>query len=158
MAGVTVELVDHASIKLGRLTEESRKRLRAAIVRDGQEMARRVRAKLSGPVLKVKSGKLRASIKAEMRESQLTLYGRVFSSGVPYAAIHEYGGQTKPHVIFPKNMKALRFMLGGVVVFAAKVNHPGSKIPERSYLRSTLKDMHNEIVANITAAGRPNWS
>lgn len=47
-----------------------------------------------------------------------------------YAAIHQLGGQTKPHEIKPKNKKALAF--NGRVV--KKVNHPGSKIPARPYL------------------------
>jgi len=154
---VTVELIDHASVKLGRLTEESRKRLRVAIVKDGQELARRVRAKLSGPVLKVRSGRLLASIKAEMRESQDTIYGRVWSEGVPYARIHEYGGQTSPHLIVPRNAKALHFMVGGQSVFAMWVNHPGSKIPQRSYLRSSLAEMKQQLIASMTEAGRPKW-
>ena len=37
----------------------------------------------------------------------------------------EFG--TEPHTIVPKNAKALRFEVGGEVVFAMKVNHPGTK-------------------------------
>lgn len=48
-----------------------------------------------------------------------------------YAAIHQFGGQTKPHVIVAKNGKALK-LPGGK--FRKKVNHPGSKIPARPYL------------------------
>lgn len=57
-------------------------------------------------------------------------------TNVVYAAIQNFGGQTRPHTIAPKNAKALHF--GGV--FAKKVNHPGSKIPARPYLAMTDGD------------------
>lgn len=50
-----------------------------------------------------------------------------------YAAIHQLGGQTRPHIITPRKKKALAF--GGRVV--TKVNHPGSKIPARPFLSIT---------------------
>lgn len=53
-----------------------------------------------------------------------------------YAAIHQFGGQTRPHVILPRNKKALAF--GGRVV--KKVNHPGSKITARPFLSLTPED------------------
>lgn len=34
---------------------------------------------------------------------------------------------TAPHVIRPKNKKALRFTVGGSTIFAKSVNHPGIK-------------------------------
>lgn len=146
----TVEvLYDKADIKLDHVTENVLASIREVIVREGPVLAARVRAKLSGEVLKIRSGRLLASIHNEMVESSNYLYGRVYSSGVPYAAIHEYGGRTSPHVIVPVNAKALRFMVGGKVVFAKKVNHPGSVIPERSYLRSSLGEMHDLIIAEM---------
>lgn len=54
-------------------------------------------------------------------------------SHLPYAAIHQLGGKTKPHVIRPKNKKALSFSIGGKKVFAASVKHPGSKVPARPF-------------------------
>ena len=50
-----------------------------------------------------------------------------------YAAIHQFGGKTKPHIIRPRNKKALAF--GGRVV--KSVNHPGSNIPARPFLSIT---------------------
>lgn len=47
-----------------------------------------------------------------------------------YAAIHQFGGKTKPHIIKPRNKKALAF--NGHVV--KQVNHPGSNIPARPFL------------------------
>ncbi len=34
---------------------------------------------------------------------------------------------TRPHVIRPRQAKALRFTVGGVVVYATRVNHPGTQ-------------------------------
>ncbi|MEQ1774605.1 MAG: phage virion morphogenesis protein [Burkholderiales bacterium] len=47
-----------------------------------------------------------------------------------YAAIHQFGGKTKPHVIRARRKKALAF--GGIM--RKSVNHPGSVIPARPYL------------------------
>lgn len=49
-----------------------------------------------------------------------------------YAAIHQYGGITKPHVIKAKDKKALAWPGGKHPV--RQVNHPGSKIPARPFL------------------------
>lgn len=63
-----------------------------------------------------------------------------------YAVIHQFGGQTRPHVILPRNKKALAF--GGRVV--KKVNHPGSKIPARPFLSLTSED-EDKIVGKVDA-------
>lgn len=155
---VKVDLVDSATVRLRSIPEDMRRRLRVAIVRDGKELARRVRGKLSGTVLKVRSGRLLNSIKSEMVENANTIYGRIYSTGVPYAAIHEHGGQTRPHVIVPRNAMALHFIVGGQSVFAMRVNHPGSKIPKRSYMAASFAEMREELVRNLQDAGRPRWS
>ena len=43
----------------------------------------------------------------------------------PKAVFVEYG--TMPHVIYPVNASCLAFFAGGRMVFAAYVNHPGTK-------------------------------
>lgn len=111
----------------------------------------RVQAKLSGQVLNVVTGALRRSIQSAVDETDRTVRGRVFSTGdVKYAAIHEFGGRTRAHIITPKKAEALSFMMGGQRVFAKSVNHPGSVMPERSFLRSSLRDMRDEIVREMT--------
>lgn len=109
--------------------------------------------KLQGQVLNHKTGALGRSIQTETATSGDVTTGRVFSAGdVKYAAIHEFGGRTPPHDIFPKKAEALAFMAGGQMVFAKVVHHPGSNIPERSFMRSGLFDMSEEIVAGIREA------
>ncbi|MBN6077379.1 phage virion morphogenesis protein [Aggregatibacter actinomycetemcomitans] len=60
-------------------------------------------------------------------------------TNVEYAAIHHFGGQTRPHVIKPVFKKALVF--GGVV--RKSVKHPGSRIPARPFLTLTAQDEQN---------------
>ncbi len=97
--------------------------------------------KLSGQVLNVKTGNLRRSINIKVEQSPKQVVGKVFSSGdVKYAGIHEFGGRTGAHEILPRKAEALAFMMGGKMMFAKKVNHPGSVMPERSYMRSSLTE------------------
>jgi phage gpG-like protein len=112
--------------------------------------------KLSGQVLKVRSGDLRASIHAlpvVATDSSVT-GGAAQSGDVKYGRIHEYGGKTAAHEIVATKAKALAFMMGGKQVFAKSVQHPGSVIPERSFMRSGLADMKEEIVSGIKEAVR----
>ena len=46
---------------------------------------------------------------------------------------------TRPHVIFPRRARALRFNVAGRTVFAAKVNHPGTK--PRPFLREAAAEV-----------------
>jgi phage gpG-like protein len=115
----------------------------------------KVRQKLSGQVLNVKTGALRRSIFGTVDDRGTAVYGHVASSGdVKYAAIHEFGGTTPPHDIIATKAQALAFMVGAKLVFAKVVHHPGSKMPERSFMRSSLADMRAPIIAGLTEAVR----
>jgi phage virion morphogenesis protein len=61
-----------------------------------------------------------------------------------YAAIHQFGGRTSPHVIAPRYKKALAF--NGVV--RKSVQHPGSNIPARPFLG--LSDADRKEIGEIT--------
>ena len=69
----------------------------------------------------------------------------VATGDIQYAAIHEFGGIIPPHEIVPDKAKALAFILGGKQAFAARVNLPAIAMPERSYMRSSLAEMADEI-------------
>jgi phage gpG-like protein len=115
----------------------------------------KVKDKLSGDVLQVRTGALRRSIFGCVQDAPTWVVGRVQSSGdVKYAGIHEFGGTTPAHDIVATKAKALAFMMGGKQVFFKSVHHPGSKIPERSYMRSSLADMRDAIVEGMTEAVR----
>lgn len=132
--------------------------VQAALSAKAAELAEALRAhvaddKLSGQVLKVRSGALRASIGAEVSLDGDAVAVRVFSAGdIKYAAIQELGGRTPPHDIVPTKARALAFLAGGKTVFAKIVHHPGSQIPARSYLGSALADMADEITDGLQAA------
>ena len=115
--------------------------------------------KLSGQVLNVKTGALRRSIAHQIKDTLTAITAKVFSSGdVKYAGIHEFGGTTKPHDIVATKAKALHFVMGGKEMFLKRVHHPGSKMPERSFMRSSLSEMQPEIVEALEDAGKMAWT
>lgn len=106
--------------------------------------------KLSGQVLNRITGKLAGSVSGRVTEFS-GLVGTVYAN-TAYAGIQEYGGRTAAHEILPTIKQSLRFPYNGEVVFAKKVNHPGSRMPERSYLRAGLADLKSKIIQDLQAA------
>lgn len=98
----------------------------------------RVYKKLSGDRLNVVSGRLRRNLQKDVVVVGDKVTARVFIVGVPYARIQERGGKTRPHLIVPRMARALRFEVGGGVIYAMRVRHPGSRIPASLYMRSVL--------------------
>jgi len=114
--------------------------------------------KLSGAVLNARSGALSDSIAVSVAADGDGVLASVGSEGdVKYAAIQEYGGKTSAHEILPVKGNVLAFIVGGAQHFAHKVEHPGSVIPERSYLRSSLEDMKDEILAALADCAADAW-
>jgi hypothetical protein len=107
--------------------------------------------KLAGQVLKQRTGNLSRAITAfPPTDTGREISGRVaVDRTAPYGFFHEYG-VPHPWVIEARNAKALRFEIGGAVVFAKRVTHPG--LPERSFMRSALEDKRDAIIARIQAA------
>ena len=68
----------------------------------------------------VRTGRMRESVYVEQHAS-----GFKVGIGAPYAVFVEYG--TAPHMIYPVHAKALRFEVGGEIVFAKSVFHPGTQ-------------------------------
>jgi phage gpG-like protein len=117
-----------------------------------------VKNKLSGAVLNTSSGALRDSIAARVTADSDGVLASVGSEGdVKYAAIQEYGGKTSAHEILPVKGDVLAFVTGESQHFARRTEHPGSVIPERSYLRSSLEDMKGEIFAGLASAATEAW-
>ena len=90
------------------------------------------------------SGRLLASI-TPWHDNDTAVVG----TNVIYARIQNEGGKTRPHIIRPRNKKALYF--NGH--YAKKVNHPGSDIPARPFLKLTDDDydeIRQAIINHIT--------
>lgn len=127
--------------------------------------------------LGVRTNRLRGSVRA----SKAQIFGGVvfssIGSNVEYAAIHEFGGRTKPHKITARFAKALAIMGGrfvgrkeigaafkglrgnarasaidGNVTFRRSVNHPGSNIPARAPISRGIADRKWAYDASISQA------
>ena len=110
--------------------------------------------KLSGQVLHHRTGHLIDSVRLE--PPQATVEGQMVVGGVQsggaiatYAKIHEYG-TTDSYEIVPSTKKALAFLVNGRQVVVKRVLHP--PFPERSFMRSSLEDMRQTIVAGLQSA------
>ena len=112
----------------------------------------RIQQKLSGEILQTQSGALAASIISSIENDGSDTSVSISSTGVPYAAIQEFGGKTAAHDIVAVKAKVLEFSAGGGQVFARTVHHPGSTIPSRSYLGSSLAEMRDEIKSGFKQA------
>jgi phage gpG-like protein len=112
----------------------------------------RIQQKLSGEILQTQSGALAASIISSIENDGSDTSVSISSTGVPYAAIQEFGGKTAAHDIVAVKAKVLEFSAGGGQVFARTVHHPGSTIPSRYYLGSSLAEMRDEIESGFKQA------
>jgi phage gpG-like protein len=117
-----------------------------------------VKNKLSGGVLNTGSGTLRDSIAASVTLGADGVLASVGSEGdVKYAAIQEYGGKTSAHEILPVKGDVLAFVGRNGQHFAHRIQHRGSVIPERSFLRSSIEDMKDDILAALASAAAEAW-
>jgi HK97 gp10 family phage protein len=92
------------------------------------------RAKILAPV---DTGRLRASIRVEARRTLGLRTVYTIGSDVYYAPYVNDG--TRPHTIRPRRGKALRFTIGGRVVYARVVHHPGTR--PRPFLDRALREV-----------------
>jgi len=98
------------------MTNASRSELREA----SRQVVNRARV-----LAKVRTGRLRSSVRAESPRI-FSLRGSVkVGSDLEYAGFVNDG--TRAHKIRARNAKALRFNVGGKIVFVKSVNHPGTK-------------------------------
>lgn len=161
-------------------------RIGAAMDNIVDALAGRTRERMAS-LFKNSGGRMPSTIYTEVDDGgQDSVEGRVGASGLPYLAIQEFGGVTRPHDIFPRNARALAFFwpggpfagnqprdMSGIVSgrgtvlgklspsghgqtgdrqFFTHVFHPGSQMPERSYLRSALALQRNDIVEQLNQA------
>lgn len=109
--------------------------------------------KLTGQVLKVRTGTLRRSISHVVVEQGDAIVGTA-STNVEYARLHEYGYRGPLPV--PAHLRLIK------QAFGRELRHPvwvqvsahsrNVNYPERSFMRSALRDMAPEIEHDIRAA------
>lgn len=127
------------------------------------KMERRIKQKLSGEVLNVKTGDLRRSIHHEIEESATSVYGVVFSTGgrskqPPYAEIHEKGGVIQHPGGTPyMNFHGKTYFVSKNAAIASrlpKTKAHAIRIPARPYMGPTLNEMRQEIIKGLQEAAR----
>lgn len=131
------------------------KRLAIGVQQDVKSM------KLSGQVLNVRTGTLRRSINQEVTEKPDGIFA-IVGTNVEYAAIHEYGFSgnvnVKAHVRHLRKRghttasgKFVKGKLTGeTAMVSAHTRH--MEMPERSFLRSTLREWEPRIKDDLRAA------
>lgn len=156
MITMTLAGADKLAARWAGFDQRMRQGLEQAMARLGEDLASRVGDKLGGAVLQRRSGRLAAAQQAVVTSDGAAV---AISVGfdprqVPYGAIQEYGGTTRAHLIEAKGGRALTFTMGDRLVFAKRVQHPGSVIPERSFLRAALAEMAGAGSDAIAATAR----
>jgi len=147
-----IGLRDGCSAALAAMPERLRDALSSKATVLTAALQGKIQQKLSGGVLNARSGALARSIIASIDDSPANVSARIATSGdIKYAAIQEFGGIIPPHEIVPDKVKALAFVVGGKQVFATRVNLPAITMPERSYMRSSLAEMADEIRDMLSA-------
>lgn len=125
-----VAKVDFAGIRIDRQALAAELRgPNGSVARYAIKRAEDVRQKAK-QLVGVDTGKLKASIVKRFMPSGsdgfVVMVGVETSGGVDYALYHHEG--TRPHVILPRKGRYLVFTSrSGALVFARKVNHPGTK-------------------------------
>jgi hypothetical protein len=90
---------------------------------------------LSGQVLKVRTGNLRSRIDSAVLNTQ---DGFQIGTHVDYGVAWETGFTRPAMTIVPRRAKALRFEVGGQVLFRKRVNLPSKSFAARPFLKPAL--------------------
>ena len=120
MAGpvsVSIQGIPETEEQMRRLPPDVRDRLRAAVAQQTIDLKEGVKAAVA-EIFK-STGPLYQSINAEMTEDTSSVTGRVFSSGVVYAAAQEYGGTWTIPELFPVNASVLAFIAPAKLGFSS---------------------------------------
>jgi phage gpG-like protein len=160
---VAITGTDRMTAKLEAISGNVRARLADAIQSETLALIVAAQARMD-ELFKNGGGKMRDSMTSTFEDDGAAMTGTVTAAGLPYLAIQEFGGTTSPHDIFPVNAAVLAFFgqasaqflpggdATGPLVFAKAVHHPGSVMPERSYLRAALARRRSDIRAALAAA------
>lgn len=159
---LTIKVDDRAvQAWLTAMPEKVRQRLEQAVYTLAEKLRSHIiQDKLLGQVLNRRNGGLGQSIQQKVDSTSTSVVGTVYSAGdVKYAAIHEFGG-----VINHPGGTAFYVsqLLGGRAFWVSNASALADKLPrtaahqitmpERSYMRSSLADMKDDIIQKMTLA------
>ncbi len=175
---ITVQVIGKEAVilRLSRMTGYIRDEIITTVRRLAIELQAEVKHKLSGEVLKNQTGTLRRSINISIMEDATSVVASV-GTNVVYAAAHEYGFDglvtVREHIRRGKERMAMATKhyvnkLGVMSTHIAQTGKFGKQsgdiqvrsftrqmhIPERSYLRSSLKDSAGGIRQELAAAAQ----
>jgi len=85
-----------------------------------------------------RSGTLFNSIQKDIKIDGNVVTGSVGPEGVPYAAIHEFGGTIPERFVAPRNKLALKFSSGGKTFFSKGHTIPSFDMPARPYIQPAV--------------------
>lgn len=130
-----------------------RERMREAVLRSAIALTRYVKEeKLSGQVLKNRSGTLRRKINYELRESADQVSASV-GVQLSYAPAHEFGFDGT--VTVKEHLRTITQAFGrpiDAVTFTMPAHSRHMKLPARSFLRSSLRENAPSIRQSLAAA------
>lgn len=117
------------------------------------ELTRRIKQdKLSGQVLKVKSGQLRRSVTFKVKNTPAGPTGEV-GTNLPYAKAHEFG--FKGTVDIKSHLRMVKQAWGKPITPTQVAVSPHQRkvnMPERSFMRTALKEMEENIRVEMIEA------
>jgi phage gpG-like protein len=119
---------------------------RAVTIQTGMLAEYIKRNKLSGQVLKARTGHLKDSVFPSVESSGSQITGMVYVDNTAfYGKVHEYGAHIPERV--PVHAKALRWYVGGSPVFAMRAR--AFALPPRPFMRPSLDERSPAITAAI---------
>lgn len=154
---ITMMLVGDTEIvrKLDALPTRLREEMKVGIGRLALKLARNVQTdKLSGQVLKVRTGRLRRSIN-DVVEDNGNLVSGIVSTPVKYAPPQEFGFSGTVSV--RESLRTIKQAFGIPIAektITVRAHQMKMNLPERSFLRSALREMEasGQIVQEMDAA------
>jgi hypothetical protein len=130
-----------------------RERLRVAVTRAAIELTRYVKEeKLSGQVLKNRTGTLRRKVNYRVQETASDITGSVGVQSA-YGRVHELGFDGT--VTVKEHLRTITQAFGRSIApttFTMPAHQRHMKLPERSYLRSSLRELGPSIREQLAMA------
>lgn len=142
--------------RLGRVTAAVRRNVSSAVLKSALQLSAYIKSqKLSGQVLKVRTGRLRASITHRMYEQPGSVFATV-GTNVVYGRVHEFGLSMDQTI--RSHMRLVSVVFGRVLAQPVQVSVRSHtrhvNLPARAFMRPALEERRDEITKAIETAAR----